>query len=199
MQHKKSIFIIIVLLLIISVWTIIILRQKNNDDGISLEETADAIVKIMPRSDLYVATSVIEEFTNLRQTEYHLGLIPEEHSCVQTLQQKVSYKISMTDIKYSIIDRHTIMVHIPESQYSASTINSSFISDDEEYWYNNMPSTKNMKHKVETKIKKLFDTAENRKKSKLYAQEAITHIINQLGYQVMFEDDVLPSPQTDNF
>ena len=98
-----------------------------------------------------------------------------------------------------MIEPKKVLVKLPEPLYNASTIHSSFVSDDEDYWFQNLSSTKNMKKKIEAQIKNRFDTKENRRKSKFYAMQSISHIITQLGYQVEFEDVVLSSPQTDSF
>lgn len=199
MKHKKIILITGLTALIIIICIFVIRKMNNDSEGITLEETADAIIEVMPSNDLYVSTAIIEDFTTAHQTEYHLGLIPEEHSCVQVLRQKVSHKIRMADIKYTMIEPKKVLVKLPEPLYNASTIHSSFVSDDEDYWFQNLSSTKNMKKKIEAQIKNRFDTKENRRKSKFYAMQSISHIITQLGYQVEFEDVVLSSPQTDSF
>ena len=148
---------------------------------------------MMPQNELYVATALIEDYTTMQQTEYHFGVFPEEHSCVQILQQKVSYRLDLSQVEYTPKENHIMQVRIPELAYTASTQASQFISDNESYWSEALPSTNELRHKVEQQIRTQFDTPENRHKAILYAQEAITHILTQLGYQPDFINSISPS------
>ena len=166
-------------ILAIIVLAIVLLSKcmRTNDDTISIEATPNEIRQIMPQNELYVATALIEDFTTLQQTEFHFGIIPEEHSCVQILQQKVSYKLDLSKVEYTPKEKHIMEVRMPELAYTASTQASQFISDDESYWIEALPSTNELRHKVEQQIRTQFDTPENRQKALLFAQEAITHIL----------------------
>lgn len=192
---KSTALLILLSILAVIILLIVILSKctSSTDSEISIENTPNAILAIMPKNDLYVATAVIEDFTTLQQTEYHLGLFPEDHSCVQILRQKVSYKINLSEIEYTQIDKHIIQVRMPALEYVASTQASSFISDDEAYWKESLPSTNELRHKVEQQIRTRFDTPENRQKAILYAKEAVTHILSQIGYQPDFVDTITPS------
>jgi len=192
---KSTALLILLGILAIVILLIIILSKCTNsaDSEISIESTPNTILAIMPKNDLYVATAIIEDFTTLQQTEYHLGLFPEDHSCVQILRQKVSYKINLSEVEYTQIDKHTIQVKMPALEYVASTQASTFISDDEAYWKESLPSTNELRNKVEQQIRTQFDTQENRQKASLYAKEAVTHILTQIGYQPIFVDTITPS------
>lgn len=186
-------------------------------EELPLEPTAVSIMKVMPKDEMYVASAVYEDFTTLQKTEYHLGIFPEKHSCVQTLRQKVGFKVDMSKVKYEVYEgagkplaighlplagsgnSTTVLVTMPEPEYTASTVGSAFFSDDEGYWREALPSNNGMKREVERKIRKQFDTRENRRKAILYAEEAIGQILAQLGYQAEFASESLPSPQTDSF
>lgn len=190
-----------VIILVLFLW-------KGRNDELPLEPTGNSILQIMPRNEMYVATAVIEDFTTRQQTEYHMGIFPEKHSCVQTLRQKVSYRIDLSKVKYEIEETtsqpgsnkpRTVLVTMVLPEYTASTIGSSFISDDEGYWKEAMPSNNDMKKQVERQIRELFDTQQNREKALIYAEEAISHILMQLGYQAEFSNGTLPSPQTHSF
>ena len=184
-------------ILAIIVLAIVLLSKcmHTNDDTISIEPTPNEIRQIMPQNELYVATALIEDYTTLQQTEYHFGVFPEEHSCVQILRQKVSYKLDLSKVEYTPRDNHIIEVRMPELAYTASTQASQFISDNESYWSEAQPSTNELRHKVEQQIRTQFDTPENRQKAILFAQEAITHILTQLGYQPEFINTITPQSE----
>lgn len=158
--------------------------QDNNE--VILQNTPAEIMKIMPKGEMYVATAIIEDYTTVQQTEYHLSLFPEKHSCVQILRQKVSFTIDLNKVEYIMLDDGKVQVRIPRLEYTASTQESPFISDDEAYWKETLISNYSLKQKVELQIRAQFDTTENRNKATRYAQEAITHILNQLGLEPIF-------------
>jgi hypothetical protein len=60
------------------------------------------------------------------------------------------------------------------------------MSDDESFWEKELPSTNGLKRKVEEKIRKRYDTAENRKRANKYAEEAVSAMLMQMGYEVRF-------------
>ena len=187
-------------ILAIIVLAIVLLSKcmHTNDNTVSIEPTPNEIRKIMPQNELYVATALIEDYTTLQQTEYHFGVFPEEHSYVQILRQKVSYKLDLSKVEYTPRDNHIMEVRMPELAYTASTQASQFISDNESYWSEALPSTNELRHKVEQQIRTQFDTPENRQKAILFAQEAITHILTQLGYQPEFINTITPQSEGNN-
>jgi hypothetical protein len=187
-------------ILAIIVLAIVLLSKcmHTNDNTISIEPTPNEIRQIMPQNELYVATALIEDYTTLQQTEYHFGVFPEEHSCVQILRQKVSYKLDLSKVEYTPRENHIMEVRMPELAYTASTQASQFISDNESYWSEALPSTNELRHKVEQQIRTQFDTPENRQKAILFAQEAITHILTQLGYQPEFINTITPHSEGNN-
>lgn len=186
---KGSSLIVLLLIICCLSLTIIILKKcagDSNSDNISIENTPSAIISILPKNEIYVATAVIEDYTSKQATEYHLGFFPEEHSCVQVLRQKVSYKVNLADVKYNLREDGKMEVTMPEPVYTASTQASPFISDNEEFWSHELTSTNSMKRKVEMQIRERFDTRENKDKARIYAEEAISHILSQLGYEAIF-------------
>lgn len=160
--------------------------KDGTDDEVTLQNTPAEIMKVMPKGEMYVATAIIEDYTTMQRTEYHLSLFPEKHSCVQILRQKVSFIVDLDKVEYTPLDNRTVQVRIPRLEYTASTQESPFISDDEAYWKETLVSNYSLKQKVELQIRSKFDTTENRKKATRYAQEAITHILNQLGLEPVF-------------
>ena len=190
---KGTSLLILVGILAVVVLVIVLLSKcmQSSDDAITIEPTPNEIQRIMPQNELYVATALIEDYATLQQTEYHLGVFPEEHSCVQILRQKVSYRLDLSKVEYTPKENRIMEVKMPELAYTASTQTSQFISDDETYWSEALPSTNELRRKVEQQIRTQFDTPKNRQKARLYAQEAIIHILSQLGYQAEFEGTMI--------
>ena len=190
---KGTSLLILVGILAVVIMVIVLLSKcmQSSDDAITIEPTPNEIQRIMPQNELYVATALIEDYATLQQTEYHLGVFPEEHSCVQILRQKVSYRLDLSKVEYTPKENRIMEVRMPELAYTASTQASQFISDDETYWSEALPSTNELRRKVEQQIRTQFDTPENRQKARLYAQETIIHILSQLGYQAEFEGTMI--------
>ena len=143
-----------------------------------------SIEEVRPRGDIYVCSAMIEDYTTKRATEKNFILPDEEHSCVQTMRQKCSYKIDLDKVEYSMDEeRGVVYVTLPDLEYVASTQSSSFLSDDSEYWVKHLPNTNTMKRTVEELIKQRFDTPGNRRKAERYAEDAISNVMERIGYQ----------------
>ncbi len=153
---------------------------------ITLEQTPIDIEAVRPRGELYVATAIIEEYVSQYSTEFHFGVFPEPHSCAQILRQKVSFVIDLDEVRYIADTPDTVIVQLPPLRYVASTQDSPFLSDDEEYWMDNMPSTNDMKREVEEKIRQRFDTPANRRKAEHNAETNIRMLLQRLGYVARF-------------
>ena len=160
--------------------------ELKNPKEIAIEKSPISIESVRPKGELYLSSAIVEDYVTLRRTEKHLGLIPEEHSCVQILKQKVSFKIDLDKIIYKPDTLNVIIVTLPDPEYVASTQNTPFMSDDESFWEKELPSTNGLKRKVEEKIRKRYDTAENRKRANKYAEEAVSAMLKQMGYEVRF-------------
>lgn len=146
-----------------------------------------SIEEIRPRGEIYVCSALMEDFTTQRAMEENLFWADEEHSCVQTMTQKCSYKIDLDKVEYLAEDStKTIYVKLPDVEYVATTQSTAFLSDDGNFWADHLPNTNAMKRKVEGQIKKRFDTPSNRRKAERYAEDAISEVMRKLGYEVEF-------------
>ena len=187
-QWRKALIALIALAIGIT-GIIIVVRTctKEESADIVMEDTMVSIEEVRLRGELYVCSSMIEDYTMKRTTEKNFILPDEEHSCVQTMRQKCSYKIDMDKVEYNA-DEQTGMVYVklPLIKYVASTQSTSFLSDDSNYWAEHMPNTHAMKRKVEEQIKKRFDTPNNRRKAERYAEDAISNVLERMGYEVEF-------------
>ena len=167
------------------VWIVNWMSEK--EEGIVLEDTLSVIEDVRPRGEIYVCSSLIEDYAVRRETDRTLLLMEKEHLCVQTMVQKCSYVVDLDKVEYEAIDStRTVRVKMPKPQYVASTQSTSFMSDDSNYWAKKMPSANGMKREVEAKIKRSFDTEENRRKAERYAEDAISEVLRQLGFDVEF-------------
>lgn len=170
------------------VGTVLIKRcGKGSREEIPMEETMASIEEIRPRGEIYVCSALMEDFTTQRAMEENLFWADEEHSCVQTMTQKCSYKIDLDKVEYLAEDStKTIYVKLPDVEYVATTQSTAFLSDDGNFWADHLPNTNAMKRKVEGQIKKRFDTPSNRRKAERYAEDAISEVMRKLGYEVEF-------------
>lgn len=178
----------------------IIVNRKcsTSEEGheVKIEETPLIIESIVPKGELYLCSAIIEEYVQEHRKERHFGLFPENHSCVQIVRQKCSYKIDLDKVEYIPEEDGTILVRLPKIEYVASTQNTPFMSDDEEFWVEELPNTNKLKEKVERKIRKRFDTRENRERAQRYAEESISQILNQLGYKCEFIPKITKKQET---
>lgn len=161
--------------------------KKDDAKDIYLQDTPISIESIRPKGELYVGSSILEDYVSVHKKERHLGIIPETHSCVQIMRQKCSYKIDLDKVVYTRGEDNIINVSLPELEYVATTQNTPFVSDDEEYWIKEIPNTNNLKEQVEKKIKRRFDTPENRRKATRYAEDAVAELLKKCGYQAEFK------------
>lgn len=162
-------------------------EKEDEDVGIVLEETPIQIEAVRPKGEIVVCSSIIEDYASVKKTERTLGLIETQHHCIQILKMKCSYKIDLDKVEYQTDDStKTIWVKMPELEYNASLQDSPFISDDEEYWKDALPSTNKLKAKVAKQIEKRFCTPTNKQKGERYAEEAIYKMLTGFGYDVQF-------------
>lgn len=161
--------------------------RQDEEEEIVLEETPIQIEAVRPKGEIVVCSSIIEDYASVKKTEKTLGLIETQHHCVQILKMKCSYKIDLEKVEYELEDSAKIIwVKLPELEYNASLQDSPFISDDEEYWKDALPSTNKLKAKVAKQIEKRFCTSTNKQKGERYAEEAISKMLSGFGYEVKF-------------
>lgn len=161
--------------------------QRTDVEALPMEETMASIEEVRLRGEIYVCSAMIEDYTTKQQTEVNLLWANEEHSCVQTLRQRCSYKVDLDKVKYEADDSaRVVLVTLPMVEYVATTQSSSFLSDDPKYWAEHLPNTNAMKRKVEEQIRRRFDTPSNRRKAERYAEDAISEVMGKMGYEVEF-------------
>lgn len=166
------------------------LHSDSHTHEVTLQPSVITLEEVRPRGELYVCTAVVEDYAIRRATELHMGILPESHSCVQVLKQKVSFKIDLDQVRYTPDTLNVLLVEMPNVEYTASTQDSPFLSDDEDFWEENLPSTNGMKREVEAKIRRRFDTDTNRRKALRYAEAAISDLLWKMGYEARFTPSV---------
>lgn len=185
---KMTLYVIALAAILVGV--IWVLDKCSDDDGakkeIVIEDTPITIEDVRPVGELYVCSSIIEDYEVMHKTEKTLGIISTEHTCAQMMRMKCSYVINLDKIKYKEIDGKKLLVKLPKLEYMATVIDTPFMSDDEAYWAKALPSTNNMKKKVERKIKRQFETEENKNKGERYAEDAVRNLLENLGFEVEF-------------
>ncbi len=168
--------------------------QSGDNDKITIEPTPISIEDVKLKGEIYVCSALLEDYATMRKTQMGTFLLPQEHSCVQTLRQKCSYKIELDSIQYfPIKDSKEIAVRLPEPEYVATTQSSEFISDNEEFWAVALKSTNGMKLMVENQIRQKFDTEENRAKARLYARSAVEMMLDKFGFKAVFDSRIQSS------
>ena len=186
---KDKGFIIVASVVVLGIVSMMLIKRcgQKDEQEVPMEKTMAIIEEVRLRGEIYVCSATIEDYAMRRMTEVNLILPNEEHSCVQTMRQKCSYKIDLEKVEYlPDSTEQVVRVRLPKVEYVASTQSSSFLSDDANYWAEHLSSTNDMKRKVEQQIQRRFDTPENRRKAELYAKEAIRVVLEKMGLKVEF-------------
>ena len=190
-RHRKAIVAMAIGLIVcgLVVWAVIWvvgLLSKEKEE-IPLVDTMSIIEEVRPRGEIYVCSALLEDYAVRREKVSHWLWADEEHVCVQTMVQKCSYVLDLDKVEYDAVDSlKVVRVKLPQPEYVASTQSTSFMSDNSNYWAKKMTSTNGMKQEVEGKIRRSFDTAENRRKAERYAEDAIREVLRQLGFEAEF-------------
>lgn len=175
-----------VLIIVGSVISSTFFSNKEPKSEIEIEESPIVIDSIMPKDDLYVGTALIEDYVTEKKIEKIPIIKNEEHICVQIVKQKCSFKINLGKVEYELLNDSVVSVKMPDLEYTATTQDSPFLSDDEEFWKEELQSTNELKQRVAKQIEARFNSKENRRKSMLYAEEAIQELLRKLGYKAEF-------------
>ena len=190
MKRKHVVFVGVgVVALVLGIVSAVLIRRctKVAEGTIPMEETMSSIEAVRLRGEVYVCSALIEDYTMRKATEENLFWADEEHSCVQTMTQKCSYKIDLDRVEYEPVDSlRKVRVKLPPVEYVATTQSAAFLSDDSNFWAERLPNTNEMKRKVEEQIRRRFDTAKNRRKAEQFAEEAISEVMGKMGYEVEF-------------
>lgn len=159
-------------------------NEETTSNELQVEDTAAIIDRIKPSGKLVLYKSELEDYT-IRTAKEGI-LFKKEHSIVCVLNCTCCYYIDLDSIKYDVQDS-VVVVTMPKVKYECNRQKSKFIEDDADFWAKNIKKTAGMNAAVEKKIRHRFDTAENREKAELHAENVIYDMLTQMGLEVKFE------------
>lgn len=196
MKRKPFIYAIIIILLIAGVVLWSRLAHREGSDEISLKDTPAVIEASRPIGILYLYTTVTEDYA--KDAFYGSGigssvlgkdngLFKKKHDCVQILKQQVSLTMNLDKVRYEPKENSdTVLVCLPDVEFTQSTLSSWFKSDDEDEESAVQYDAKPLIQKVERKIKTRYNTPENRSKAEEKAKKTIADFLKQCGKVAVF-------------
>ena len=196
MKRKPFIYAIIIILLIAGVVLWSRLAHREGSDEISLKDTPAVIEASRPIGILYLYTTVTEDYA--KDAVYGSGigssvlgkdngLFKKKHDCVQILKQQVSLTMNLDKVRYEPKENSdTVLVCLPDVEFTQSTLSSWFKSDDEDEESAVQYDAKPLIQKVERKIKTRYNTPENRAKAEEKAKKTIADFLKQCGKVAVF-------------
>ena len=161
-----------------------------------MEETATVIEATRPVGILYLYSTITEDYAKDSFWGSGLGssilgkdngLLKRKHDCVQILKQQVNLTMDLDKIRYEVVgNSDTVMVYLPDVEFSQSTLSSWFKSDNENeegaVQYNASPLIK----RVERRIEARYNTPENRRKAEEQAKSILAGFLKQCGKTAVF-------------
>ena len=196
MKPKNIIIVSLLVLLTAAVCLLSRLNSRKNSEEIRLEETATVIEATRPVGILYLYSTITEDYAKDSFWGSGLGssilgkdngLLKRKHDCVQILKQQVNLTMNLDKIRYEVVgNSDTVMVYLPDVEFSQSTLSSWFKSDNENeegaVQYNASPLIK----RVERRIEARYNTPENRRNAEEQAQSIIAGFLKQCGTTAVF-------------
>lgn len=178
-KYQREIIVVlsVIILLVIGVAIFRNCGGKNDRDYLTI------IDNVMPKEELYVMSTIMEDYTIRNQSELF-----ENHKCVQIVEEQVGYKISLNEISYEVLSGDSILVSMPEPEYYASTQQCKFYSDDEDFWKGELSNKNELISEVKEKIKERFNTPNRLRQAKNVAKESVSLILTQLDLIPVFTD-----------
>ena len=193
-KYIKYAIAIILLVAAVALWSR--LSHRQNPDEITLKDTPAVIEATRPIGILYLYTTVTEDYA--KDSFYGSGigssvlgkdngLFKKKHDCVQILKQQVSLTMDLDKVRYEPLENSdTVLVCLPDVEFSQSTLSSWFKSDDEDEESAVQYNAKPLILRVENKIRTRYNTPENRTKTEAKAKETIADFLKQCGKVAVF-------------
>ena len=197
MKPKTVIIISALLFITAAVCLLYRLHSQKNNGEIQLKETATVIESTRPIGILYLYTTITEDYAKDSFWGSGLGssilgkdngLLKRKHDCVQILKQQVNLTMNLDKIRYEVVgNSDTVMVYLPDVEFSQSTLSSWFKSDNENeegaVQYDAAPLIK----RVERRIEARYNTPENRRKAEEKAKSSLSEFLRQYGKTAIFK------------
>lgn len=193
-KYLKYAIAIILAIAAVALWSRLAHRQDT--DEITLKDTPAVIEATRPIGILYLYTTVTEDYA--KDAFYGSGIgssvlgkdngiFKKKHDCVQILKQQVSLTMDLDKVKYEPKENSdTVLVCLPDVEFSQSTLSSWFKSDDEDEESAVQYNAKPLIQRVENKIRTRYNTPENRTKAEAKAKETIADFLKQCGKVAVF-------------
>ena len=193
-KYIKYAIVIILLIAGVALWSK--LSHKSDTDEITLKDTPSIIESTRPIGILYLYTTITEDYA--KDSFYGSGLggsvlgkdngiFRKKHDCVQILRQQVSLTLDLDKVIYEPKENSdTVFVSLPDVEFSQSTLNSWFKSDDENEENAVQYNAKPLIQRVESKIRTRYNTPENHIKAEEKAKETISDFLKQCGKTAVF-------------
>lgn len=161
-------------------------KDSQGPTKIIIEETPIKIDSVRPVGKIYVCSAIITDAVVETKEESCLLFMKRKHSGVYSMTTKCSYVVDLDSVKYDADNENMkLTVTMPELTYTTSGAqDSQFISDDDQYWAEQ--DINGLIKKVQKKIRTNFDTPQNREKANLYAEEVVSSVFENMGYEVVF-------------
>jgi hypothetical protein len=197
MKPKTVIIISALLFITAAVCLLYRLHSQKNNGEIQLKETATVIESTRPIGILYLYTTITEDYAKDSFWGSGLGssilgkdngLLKRKHDCVQILNQQVNLTMDLDKVQYKVMENSdTVLVLLPDVEFSQSTISSWFKSDNENeegaVQYDAAPLIK----RVERRIEARYNTPENRRKAEEKAKSSLSEFLRQYGKTAIFK------------
>lgn len=197
MKPKTVIIISALLFITAAVCLLYRLHSQKNNGEIQLKETATVIESTRPIGILYLYTTITEDYAKDSFRGSGLGssilgkdngLLKRKHDCVQILNQQVNLTMDLDKVQYKVMENSdTVLVLLPDVEFSQSTISSWFKSDNENeegaVQYDAAPLIK----RVERRIEARYNTPENRRKAEEKAKSSLSEFLRQYGKTAIFK------------
>lgn len=197
MKPKTVIIISALLFITAAVCLLYRLHSQKNNGEIQLKETATVIESTRPIGILYLYTTITEDYGKDSFWGSGLGssilgkdngLLKRKHDCVQILNQQVNLTMDLDKVQYKVMENSdTVLVLLPDVEFSQSTISSWFKSDNENeegaVQYDAAPLIK----RVERRIEARYNTPENRRKAEEKAKSSLSEFLRQYGKTAIFK------------
>lgn len=196
MKPKNIIIVSILVFLTAAVCLLSRLSLSRSENDIRLEETATVIEATRPVGILYLYSTITEEYAKDSFWGSGLGsailgkdngILKRKHDCVQILKQQVNLTMDLDKIRYQMVgNSDTVMVFLPDVEFSQSTLSSWFKSDNENEEGAVQYNASSLIKRVERRIEARYNTPENRRRAEEQAKSIIAEFLKQCGKTAVF-------------
>lgn len=197
MTKKIATYAIVIILLVAGVALLSRYMHRQDTEELTLKDTPAVIEATRPIGILYLYTTVTEDYVKdafwgsgvgSSVLGKNNGLFKRKHDCVQILRQQVSLTMDLDKVEYRPVENSdTVLVHLPDIEFSQSTLSSWFKSDSEAEESAVQFDAKPLIQRVEQKIENRYNTPVNRCKAEEKARTTISDFLKQCGKTAVFQ------------